>query len=109
MNFEIKYRLNISKFNKYIPSHIKKINIIPSRFLEWADDGAIVRCLMDDNSFEDRFFEKILLGNIINPKYLFIGIIIGTGFTQINVVDANEFEELFKEKYTSLSEIITEQ
>jgi len=82
-----------------------KIIIIPARFLEKQDDRYVIRCLiqLDGNITQDRIFEEYSLREIENPKYLFIGIMTGIGYKQINYTDANEFEELFIKKWKILT------
>jgi hypothetical protein len=51
---------------------------------------------------ERRVFDKWALDGIENPNYLFIGIMSGVGFMQVNFCDANEYEKLFKKKFEVL-------
>jgi hypothetical protein len=82
---------------------IKKILIIPGKFLEKAPDGRyIIRCLIDKNYTEDRIFDSFSLDGIKNPNLLFIGIMTGVGMMQINFCQADEFEDLFKKKWKIL-------
>jgi len=79
---------------------IKKILIIPGKFLEKASDGRyIIRCLIDKDYTEDRIFDSFSLDGMKNPKYLLIGIMMGVGIMQINFCQADEFEDLFKKKW----------
>ena len=50
-----------------------------------------------------RIFDAYSTEGIGNPTYLFIGVITGKGFTQINFVDAKEFEDMFIEKWEILT------
>jgi len=85
-------------------SKIESLLIIPAYFAE--NSGAnhrIINCYIGkDNDgqpiIEARKFEKFCTEGIENPTYLFIGIIKGSNYSQINFTDAKEFEELFKEK-----------
>ena len=81
---------------------INKIDILPAIFIEERDNGILVECLLDKKNLQYRLFDKKLLEGIKNPNLLFIGIMTGVGMLQINVCDANEFEDLFKKKYNVL-------
>jgi len=80
---------------------LHKIHIIPARFIEKRDDKYLIRCLIGDN-FEDRLFDHFALEGMKNPNLLFIGVMTGVGFSQINFCQADEFENLFKEKWKIL-------
>ena len=83
---------------------IHEINMFPAKFLRKTDDGKyMLRCLVDTNYCEDRIFDEFSLAGIINPNYILIGLINGSGFTQINFTDANEFENVFKKKWNILN------
>ena len=85
---------------------IKKILIIPARFLEITEDGEfIINCLIQSKTksiIEKRLFESFSLKGIDNPNLLFIGILTGVGVMQFNFIDANEYEDLFKNKWSEL-------
>jgi len=82
---------------------IKKIHIIPAKFLYKQKDGRyVIRCFINDNYIEDRIFDSYSLQGMINPKYLLIGIMTGVGYSQINFCQADEFEKLFKKHWKKL-------
>jgi hypothetical protein len=81
---------------------VNKIIIIPAIFLKKTKDGYICRCYIEKGITEDKLFSKYSLKGMKNPKYLFLGIIIGVGWEQINFYDANAYEETFKLKWKSL-------
>lgn len=87
---------------------IHKIRIIPARFAENIDDNrCILNCFigkdnMANDVIQERVFEREMIENIENPTYLFIGLMHGEGFIQATFVDANDFEDLFIEKWGSL-------
>jgi hypothetical protein len=85
---------------------VKKILIIPARFIEIIEDGKyVINCLIQNKPksiIEKRLFESFLLKGIDNPNLLFIGILTGVGVMQINFIDANEYEDLFKKKWSEL-------
>ena len=79
---------------------IHKILIIPGRFLEKMSDGRyVIRCLITENYTEDRIFDSYSLDEIENPNLLFIGVMTGVGYSQINFCQADEFEDLFKKHW----------
>jgi len=82
---------------------INEIFIIPAKFIEKINDKYVIRCFVQDDHTEDRLFDEYSLKGIKNPKYLFIGIISGIGFTQINFTNANDFEKMFKRKWKILT------
>jgi len=82
-----------------------KITIIPARFIEKMEDGRYLMRVLLDTVLEDRIFETYSLENIVNPKYIFIGISTGIGFMEIRYTDANEFESLFYRKWKKLMDI----
>lgn len=86
---------------------VQKIYIIPARLIEKQNDGYqtryLIRCLMD-NVTEDRLFDSYSLDEMVNPKYLLIGIMTGVGYIQTTFVQADEFEKTFKEKWKTLIE-----
>jgi len=86
---------------------LQKIHIIPARFIEKQNDGYekkyLIRCLLDTTT-EDRLFDGYSLDEMVNPKYLLIGIMTGVNYMQITFVQADEFEKTFKEKWKTLIE-----
>jgi hypothetical protein len=81
---------------------IHSIDIIPAVFVKYREDGNVVlRCLQGEKTV-NRAFEPHLFKNIPELKYLFLGIITGVGYMQLNVCDGNEFEYLFKKKWKEL-------
>lgn len=81
---------------------IHEINILPAKYISKLEDNHLIKILLSDNVIEERIFNKYACEGIDNPNLLFIGIITGVGFLQINVCDANEFEDLFKKKWKIL-------
>lgn len=82
---------------------LRKIIIIPGRFIKETEKGFIVRCLIDDDITEDREFDKYSLMGMKNVKYLFMGIMTGVGYIQANFVQADEYEKMFKRKWKILT------
>lgn len=82
---------------------LHKIHIIPARFVEKRPKGYVIRCYVQENILEDRLFDEYSLMGMKNPKYLFIGIMSGVGFTQCNFVQADEYEKMFKKKWKELT------
>jgi len=81
---------------------IHAIDIIPAVFVRYREDGnVLLKCLQGEETV-NRAFEPNLFKNIEDPKYLFLGIITGTGYMQLNICDGNEFENLFHEKWDVL-------
>jgi hypothetical protein len=85
-----------------IEIEIHKIDILPTIFVRHEDDADVVKWLTENNEVVEKRFTKNMLANIKNPKYLLVGIITGVGVMQINVVDASEFEQMFKEEWKIL-------
>ena len=77
---------------------VHKIHIIPARFIEKRNDRYLIRCLIGE-TFEDRLFDHFALEGIKNPNLLFIGVMTGVGYSQINFCRADEFEDLFKKHW----------
>ena len=81
---------------------INAIDIIPAVFVKYREDGnVLLKCLQGEETV-DRAFEPNLFKNIEDLKYLFLGIITGTGYMQLNICAGNEFENLFLEKWDVL-------
>lgn len=71
------------------------------------DNRCIVNCYIGKTNdgqpiVEKRIFDRNYTDWFKNPTYLLIGIITGSGFTQINFADAKEFEKMFIEKWGCL-------
>jgi hypothetical protein len=82
---------------------LHKIIIIPARFVEKREEKYVIKCLIDDDYCEDRLCDEYSLMGMQNPKYLFIGIMTGVGYSQINFVQADEYEKMFKRKWKILT------
>lgn len=81
---------------------IHAIDIIPAVFVRYREDGNVVlKCLQGEETV-DRAFEPHLFKNIPELKYLFLGIITGVGYMQLNICDGNEFEDLYKKHWKEL-------
>lgn len=82
---------------------LKKIDILPARFVKHLDDGkSEVQILIDGKILQNRIFDTWALEGIKKPSLLFIGIMTGVGFMQCTVCDAHEFKNLFKKKWNLL-------
>jgi hypothetical protein len=84
---------------------LHKVTIIPAIFLRNEDGKSVVRCLLDNDKTEDRYFDTIFLNGIENPKYLFIGFMTGVGYIQCDFCDAGKYEELFSKMWDGLINI----
>jgi hypothetical protein len=88
---------------------INEILIIPAKFSEFENnETCIIDCLIgEDNQgnpiIENRRFENVMVEQIKNPTYLFIGIMQGESFAQIMFTDAKEYKDMFEEKWGSLT------
>lgn len=87
---------------------IHKLTIVPALFLKReGDKHCIIKCLIDSNEdnpiVEDRKFEIEMIENIDNPKYLFIGIIHADQYVQLVFKDANDYKDMFEEKWGILT------
>jgi len=82
---------------------LHKIIIIPATFVEKREEKYVIKCLIDDDYCEDRLCDEYSLMGMQNPKYLFIGIMTGVGYSQINFVQADEYEKMFKRKWKILT------
>ena len=81
---------------------IHAIDFIPAVFVKYREDGNVVlRCLQGEETVL-RAFEPHLFKNISELKYLFLGIITGVGYVQLNICDGNEFEKYFHSKWSVL-------
>ena len=79
--------------------------MLPAIFVEKQDDGRfVVDVLICKNVVERRIFDEYSLMGIENPKLVFIGIMTGVGFMQINFCNANKYEKMFKKKWNALFE-----
>jgi len=86
--------------------NINNIRIIPAKFIHFENgETCIINCLIDsEKSFtQQRRFENTMIEDIENPSYMFIGIMQGTGFTQIMFSDAKEYKDMFYEKWGELT------
>ena len=82
---------------------LHKIIMIPAKFVEkQPDEKYLLRCLMNENFVEDRLLDANLFTDIANPNHILIGIMTGVGYSQINVIDVDEFENIFNENWKIL-------
>ena len=85
---------------------IQNVYILPAKFVKYdeQDNSRVwIKMMLENRSIQERKFPvEALPKNIENPEYLFVGIITGVGFGSLGVCDANEYLELFKEKWTEL-------
>ena len=82
---------------------IHKVLMLPARFLEVVNEEKIrIRIMLDGGEIQNRTMSKEMVDNIKNPKFLFVGIITGVSYMQLDVCDANEYEDIFKEKWSEL-------
>jgi hypothetical protein len=84
-------------------AELKKIYIIPARLIEIKNDQIILRCLVDKGIIEHKSNNIKYIAGIENPKYLLLGISIGINMIELTVCDANDFIELFKNKFKLLT------
>ena len=81
---------------------IKSIDIIPTIFLKYREDGnVLLRCLQGEETV-DRAFESRLLEGFENPKYLLLGIMTGKNMMKLTICDGSDYENLFHEKWKIL-------
>ena len=78
---------------------LHKIILVPGRCIEKRLDGYVVRCLISDNHVEDRKFNSCSLEGMVNPNLLMMGIMTGVGYSQINFIQADEFQKLFEKHW----------
>lgn len=82
---------------------LHKIDILPARYIKTIENNkSIIDVLIGGKVVERRVFDEWAVDGIENPNYLFIGIMSGVGFMQVNFCDANEYEKLFKKKFEVL-------
>jgi hypothetical protein len=83
---------------------VHKIHIIPAIFIEKRGNKYLVKCLLGlgGNTIEERLFENNMLEGMTNPKYLLIGITTGENWIQTTFAQADEFEDVFKNKWKAL-------
>lgn len=90
-------------------NEIESILIIPAKYAGNTEDNhRIIDCYVGEGEngkpkVEKRKFEAYSTEGIENPTYLFVGIIQGSGYMQINFTDAKEFEDMFKEHWEVLT------
>ena len=81
---------------------IKEIVIVPAIFLKYREDGnVLLRCLQGEGTV-DRAFEPRMFKDFDDLKYVLIGVMTGGNMMRISISDANEFENLFHEKWSVL-------
>lgn len=86
---------------------ILEIHVIPAKFVTRRGDGkAIIRCLLGvgGNTIQQRVFEPNMIAGMVKPNYLLIGIKTGVGFLETKIVQADEFADVFKDKWKALEE-----
>lgn len=82
---------------------IEKIIILPARFIEVVNNEKIrIKMMLDNGDIQEKTMGKIMIDNIENPDYLFVGISLGVNHTQLDVCDGSEFKNIFHEKWSSL-------
>ncbi len=82
---------------------LKKIDILPARFVKWLDDGkSEITILINGKIEQNVIFDEWALRGMKNPNLLLIGIITGVGYSQCTICSADEFEDLFKKKWKIL-------
>lgn len=79
---------------------INEIIFIPGRFLEKTSEGKyVIKCHINNKYCEDRIFDSFALEGIENPNLVFIAIMLGVGFAQVNFCQADEYKDLFEKKW----------
>lgn len=81
---------------------VKHIDILPSLYVEDEGDTHLIKSLFPNGEIRYQRLSKIILSEIKNPKYLLVGVKTGVGVAQLNVVDANEYEQGFKNNWNEL-------
>lgn len=76
------------------------IELFPAKFVEFKDNKVILDVKIEPKLTQRKSFDKILVSNIKDIKYVAIGIRSGIGYVTINCTDGNEygedFDKLFK-------------
>jgi len=86
---------------------ILEIHVIPAKFVKKREDGkVIIRCLLGvgGNTIQQRVFEPNMITGMRNPNYLLIGIKTGVGYLETKIIQADEFADVFKDKWKALDE-----
>ena len=86
---------------------VLQIHVIPAKFVKKREDGKlIIRCLLGlgGNTIQQRVFEGNMCEGMINPNYLLIGIKTGTGYIETKFIQAEDFADVFKDKWKALDE-----
>jgi len=86
---------------------VLEIHVIPAKFVKKREDGkAIIKCLLGvgGNTIEVRAFEPNMVEGMINPNHLLIGIKTGVGYIESKMIQADEFADVFKDKWKALDE-----
>jgi hypothetical protein len=75
------------------------IEVFPAKFVEFEDNKVILDVRIEPKLIERRAFDKILVSNIKDIKYVALGIRQGAGYMTINCTDANEYDEEFEKLF----------
>ena len=75
------------------------IEVYPAKFVEFEDDKVILDVRIEPKHIQRRAFDRILVSNIKDIKYVALGIRQGVGYMTINAIDANEYFEDFEKLF----------
>lgn len=80
-----------------------KITFIPAKFIKYREDGnLLIDCYLNKDLIQRRAFEPLLFSEFKELNLIFIGLMTGKGMMGINVCDANEYENMFIDKWSEL-------
>jgi len=86
---------------------INDLIIYPAKFIEKIDENKSLLGLYTVEGDEVIIIEKKVDNNMIkhieNPIYLFVGLVVGENYHDINFTDAKEYENMFYEKWNLLT------
>lgn len=81
---------------------IQKIWMFPAKYVEKRDNKHVIKVVISDDKYEVRIFDSYACEGIENPNLLFFSILTGVGILQVNFIDANKYNTLFKKKWNIL-------
>lgn len=81
---------------------VTSINILPAIFIGYREDGSVLLNCYYNEKVEKRAFQQNLIKRIENPKYLLLGILINEKYVQLNLIDGTDYKDLFEKKWKIL-------
>lgn len=83
---------------------LERIEVIPAKLIsiDIKNNRYLVRCLIDDDYVEDRYFDYKLFQGICSLNKFLIEIMVFSTHSKIKILNDGEFEKLYNENWKLL-------